>query len=129
MTTTSAQPHLGCISVLRRQPACVVADQPEGGYAEAYEAYEVICRECGDDPGLDYREVPPRLQRLRGPYWLAPGIEAYELHLGFHQKLPRSSVLVRAESRFGCAEGSAHAKPQWVSRLISFTVPACARKP
>ncbi len=28
--------------------------------------FEIICCDCRDDPDLDYREVPPRLQRIRG---------------------------------------------------------------
>jgi hypothetical protein len=87
MTTTSDHPQLTCTAVLRRQPARVMAGQVDSGFAEAYDAYEVICRACGDDPGKDYGQVPPRLQRLRGPYWLVPGLHAYELHLAFHEVL------------------------------------------
>ena len=42
---------------------------------------EVICRECGD---LDYRQVSPGLQRIRGPYPLAARVAAYEEHLLRH---------------------------------------------
>jgi hypothetical protein len=28
--------------------------------------YEVICPACGDDPGLNYSEVPPEIQDIRG---------------------------------------------------------------
>ncbi len=87
MTTTSDHPQVACTAVLRRQPAPVMAGQTDSGFAEAYDAYEIVCLECGDDPGKDYRELPPQLQRLRGPYWLQPGLSAYELHLAFHEAL------------------------------------------
>jgi len=43
--------------------------------------FEVICRDCGDYPDLDYSEVSARLQRLRGPYTLREGLAAYQAHL------------------------------------------------
>ena len=70
--------------VLRRQPGRLVEGQPEGGYPDMY---EIICCDCGDDPGLDYREVSPRLQLVRGPYPIAPGVAACEQHLRPHQHL------------------------------------------
>ena len=45
----------------RRQPARIVDGQPEGGYTSMF---EIICCDCGDHPGRDYREVPPGLQRI-----------------------------------------------------------------
>jgi hypothetical protein len=30
--------------------------------------YEIICRACGDDPALNYAEVPPEIQDIRGNY-------------------------------------------------------------
>ena len=44
--------------------------------------YELICPNCGDHPDLDYLEVAPRLQRLRGPRTLEEGLAAYHKHLG-----------------------------------------------
>jgi hypothetical protein len=70
--------------VLRRQPARLVEGQPEGGYTDVY---GIICFDCGDQPGLDYREVSPRLQLVRGPYPIAAGVAAYEQHLRLHQQL------------------------------------------
>ena len=58
------EPALGWTVVLRRRPARIVAGRPEGGYTDAY---ELICCDCGDDPELDYRDVPRRLQRVCGP--------------------------------------------------------------
>jgi hypothetical protein len=78
MATTFTAPRHGCTAALRLLP--------DGGYTDAYDAYEVVCCACGDDPTLDYREVPPRLQRLRGPYWLAPAAAALEMHLARHGK-------------------------------------------
>jgi hypothetical protein len=69
----------GRTASLRRQPARIVAGRIEGGYTDAF---ELICGQCGDHPYVDYREIPPRLQRLRGPYSLEAGLRAYEEHLG-----------------------------------------------
>ena len=46
----------------------------KGGYTDVF---ELICGECGDHPYLDYREIPPRLQLIRGPYPLEGGLRAY----------------------------------------------------
>ena len=69
--------------VLRRQAARMVAGQAEGGYTDAF---EIVCCYCGDDPDLDYGEVSPELQRIRGPYPIALGVTAYERHLGQHHR-------------------------------------------
>ena len=65
-------------SFLWRQPVRIVAGRIDGGYTNAF---EVICYDCGDNPYLDYSEVSPQLQRLRGPYTLREGFAAYEKHL------------------------------------------------
>jgi hypothetical protein len=62
----------------------MVEGRVEGGYTGLF---ELICCDCGDHPYLDYSEVPPRLQWLRGPRTLQAGLAAYEKHLG----LPRSA--------------------------------------
>jgi hypothetical protein len=80
MATTFAQPRRGWTAVLRRLPA--------GRYADVCDAYEVVCCACGDDPSLGYREVPPRLQRVRGPYWPASGAAALERHPEQHPETP-----------------------------------------
>jgi hypothetical protein len=51
----------------------------EGGYTDAY---ELICPSCGDNPYLDFVDVPAQLQRLRGSYGLRAAVAAYEEHLG-----------------------------------------------
>src|SRR5262249_19458980 len=61
---TGDRPRARWTAVLRRQPARVAGGRPEGGYTDMF---EIICRDCGDDPSLDYLEVPPRLQLVRGP--------------------------------------------------------------
>jgi hypothetical protein len=68
----------GYTASLRRQPARIEG-QAEGGYTGAF---ELICAECGDHPYLDYCEISPRLQRIRGPYTMRAGLAAYEKHLG-----------------------------------------------
>ena len=39
----------GWTVVLRRQPVRMVEGRAEGGYTDVF---ELICRDCGDDPGL-----------------------------------------------------------------------------
>jgi hypothetical protein len=88
---------LGWTVVLRRQPARMVAGRPEGGYTDAY---ELVCCDCGDDPDLDYREVQPELQRVRGPYPIAGGIAAYGEHVRQHQSVPpRPGRVMRRHGR------------------------------
>jgi hypothetical protein len=65
-------------AVLRRRPVRIVEGSVEGGYTSVF---EVICDACGDNPHLDYSQISPRLQRLRGPYPLHEGVTAYEAHL------------------------------------------------
>jgi hypothetical protein len=72
---------LGWTVVLRRQPARIVEGRPEGGYSSMF---EIVCRYCGDHPDLDYRDVSPKLQRIRGPYPVAAGVAAYGIHLSLH---------------------------------------------
>lgn len=76
----------GWTVVLRRQPARIVEGRPEGGYTDEF---EIICCDCGDDPGRDYREVSPALQRIRGPYSIAAGITAYVQHVQRHPRPQR----------------------------------------
>lgn len=67
--------------VLRRRPAGLVAGEPEGGYTDTF---QLICCDCGDDPGLDYREVSPEIRRIRRPYPAVAGVAAYARHLKQH---------------------------------------------
>jgi hypothetical protein len=73
------QPGHGRTAFVRRQPARIVDGRVEGGYTGAF---ELICPGCGDNPYVDYSEVPPQLQRLRGPHTLEAALEAYDQHLG-----------------------------------------------
>jgi hypothetical protein len=82
------QPGDGWTLVLRRQRARIVEGRPEGGYTDAF---ELIRCDCGDDPGLDYCEVSPKFQRVRGPYPIAGGIAAYETHLSLHHQPARAT--------------------------------------
>ena len=73
------QPGHGGTAFLRRQPARIVDGRVEGGYTGVF---ELICPGCGDNPYVDYSEIPPRLQWLRGPFTLDAALEAYDKHLG-----------------------------------------------
>jgi hypothetical protein len=75
----AGQPGHGRTASLRRQPDRIVDGRMEGGDTGAF---ELICPQCGDHPYLDYSEISPRLQRIRGPYTLNAGVAAYEKHLG-----------------------------------------------
>jgi len=92
--TDQDQTGLGWTVVLRRQPVRIVAGQAEGGYTDAY---ELVCCECGDHPDLDYREVAPKLQHIRGPYQIAAGIAAYERHVSRYHR--RQAAPAQAERR------------------------------
>lgn len=73
-----SQPGRGWTVVLRRQPSRIVEGRPKSGYTDAY---ELVCCDCGDDPDLDYHEVSPKLQQIRGPYSIEAGIAAYQEHV------------------------------------------------
>ena len=90
--TADDQPGDGWTVVLRRQPARIVQGWPEGGYKDLF---EIICCDCGDHPDLDYSEVSPVLQRVRGPYPIADGITAYVMHLRLRHQPARATSLVR----------------------------------
>jgi hypothetical protein len=74
----AGQPGHGRTAFVRRQPVRIVDGRFEGGYANVF---ELICPGCGDHPYLDYSEIPPRLQWLRGPRSLAASLAAYHKHL------------------------------------------------
>ena len=73
------QPGHGGTARLRRQPLRLADSPVVGGYTDAF---ELICPGCGDDPDLDHSEIPPWLQRLRGPHPLKEGLAAYFEHIG-----------------------------------------------
>jgi hypothetical protein len=85
--TVSTAPGRGWTATLRRQRARGVNGQPDVIYTSAF---EIICRGCGDDPRWDFQDVPSRLQRLRGPYWLTTGVTEYQAHLAWHEAQPRT---------------------------------------
>jgi anti-sigma regulatory factor (Ser/Thr protein kinase) len=80
----AGQPGHGRAASLRRQPGRVVDGRMEGAPTSAF---ELICPSCGDHRYLDYSEVSPRLQGIRGPYPLEAGLTAYEMHLGLSPRL------------------------------------------
>ncbi len=79
---TRDQTRYDWTTVLRRQPSRVVEGQAEGGDTSTF---EIICCDCGDNLDLDYAEVSPEMQRIRGPYSIADGVAAYEKHVKLHQ--------------------------------------------
>jgi hypothetical protein len=75
----AGQPGHGSMAFVRSQPVRIVDGRFHGGYTDVY---ELICPSCGDHPYMDYTEVLPRLQRLRGPRTLTAALAAYHEHLG-----------------------------------------------
>ncbi len=69
-------------TLVLRQPARIADSRADG---PCIDAFELICCNCGDHPDLDYREISPKLQLIRGPYPIAAGVAAYEQHLRLHQ--------------------------------------------
>ena len=70
-------------AILRRcRPTPIAHGQAEGSHAAEF---ELICFDCGDNPGLGYSQVSPRLQRIRGPRTMETAWTAYERHLGLAQ--------------------------------------------
>ena len=64
-----------------------VEGRPEGGWPGEF---EIVCCDCGDNPDLDYRDVSPALQRIRGPCPITAGVPAYARHARRHPG-PRDS--------------------------------------
>ena len=75
---TGAQYRAGWTVVLPLRPVNIAKGRRQGGYTAAG---EIRC-DCGDHPDLDYREIFPRLQRIRGPYLIADSVATYEKRLG-----------------------------------------------
>jgi hypothetical protein len=75
---TGAQHGAGRTVVLPLRQVSIATGRREGGYTAPG---EIRC-DCGDHPGLDYREIFPRLQRIQGPYLIADGVATYEKRLG-----------------------------------------------
>ena len=85
--TAHGQPGRQWTLVLRRRPTRMVQGRPEGGYTDAY---ELICCDCGDDPWVDYREVPAAFRQTRGPYLFTAGIAAYAHHVRRYHSRPQA---------------------------------------
>jgi hypothetical protein len=94
------RPAHGDTARLRRQPVRMVEGRAEGGYRDLF---ELICPSCGDHPYLDYSEVSPRLQRLRGPRTLTAGLAAYEKHLAQTSGYRHEALLYSGADEFRTA--------------------------
>ena len=88
---TGHQHGAGWTVVLPCQPVSIAKGRREDGYTAAC---EIRC-DCGDHSDLDYREVSPELQRIRGPDPIADGISAYEEHLGLYHEPARATSMAR----------------------------------
>ncbi len=75
----AGQPGHGGTAFVRRQPARIADGRVEGGYTDVF---ELICPGCGDNPYVDYSEIPPQIQWLRGPFTLEAALAAYDKHIG-----------------------------------------------
>ena len=81
----AGRPGHGSGAVLRRQPVRIVNGRFEGGYTDVF---EIICPSCGDHPYLDYSEISPRLQWLRGPHQLEAALAVFHKHQGIPWPTP-----------------------------------------
>jgi hypothetical protein len=104
----ASQPGHGRTATLRRQPVRIVDGRMEGGYTDAF---ELICPSCGDHPYLDYSEVSPRLQQIRGPYTLEAGLAAYTGHLGADSAAPRGQQQAADPSNGETGNSASHGSP------------------
>ena len=75
----AGQPGHGNEAVVRKQPVRMEDGCVEGGYNEVF---EVICPSCGDSPDLNFSEISPRLQWLRGPHSLEVAVAVFHKHQG-----------------------------------------------
>jgi len=68
------------------------------GRAEGYTGrYEVSCPPCGDDPSLSYDQLPPSLQKIRGPSEsLAGGLPAFHAHVRLAGAAPMSEAMTQS---------------------------------
>ena len=80
--TASELPDGDWTLCLRKQPAGVFDGQPDAGRPGMY---ELVCRDCGDDPQRSYRAVLAGRQQARGPYSVEAGIEAFVEHCEWHE--------------------------------------------
>jgi hypothetical protein len=101
------RPTRGWTVVLRRQPVRMVEGQPADGYTDLF---EIICCDCGDHPDLDYHDVAPELQRIRGPYPIAAGVTAYKQHVGRHTQTAHAT---RAEPATDSHRRACRLSPGW----------------
>lgn len=117
----AGQPGHGRTAILRRQSAWVVYDR-EGHRTGLF---EIICGDCGDHPYLDYEGISPRLQRIRGPYTLEAGLEAYAEHVGLSEATPGRSGGGEATMSPGPADPGMATRPRPAPRPS--VVPASRR--
>jgi len=82
--TVSAAPGQDWRATLRRQKARAVNGQPDGGYTSTF---EIVCRDCGDDPGvgLPGRPAPPAAHPRPVPD--RDRRHAYQAHLAWYEEL------------------------------------------
>ena len=80
------QPGHGRTASLRRQLVWIAHER----MSRHTGAFELICGDCGDHPYLEYSDLPPRLQQIRGPYTREAGLAAYAEHLGLAPQTARA---------------------------------------
>jgi hypothetical protein len=118
----AGQPGHGRTASLRRQSTWV-ADDREGRRTGLF---EIICRDCGDHPYLDYQGLPPRLQQIRGPYTLEAGLAAYAEHVGLSEAAPGQAGAGAATMSSGTGDPDVADRPR--PATPSSAVPAPRRR-
>ena len=115
------------VMALRRRPASSGDGYPDGGTSR----FEIICRMCGDDPGLDHRQVPAELRRIRGSYTLTAGIAAFLTHQRLHDRAEEAETS-QAGTRAAVSPAIVRAQVTLTGRELAAATRrqaiACARK-
>jgi hypothetical protein len=80
------------IGLLRR---CVSPGSSQSGDTRAF---EIICRLCGDDPDVVYRDAPAHFRQIRGPYDSSTaGVAAFLQHNKLHDADEQANRYARAQ--------------------------------
>jgi len=101
----AGQPGHGIEAFLRSQPVRIKDGRVEGGYTDVY---ELICPSCGDHLDLDYSEISPRLQWLRGPYMLEAALAVFHKHQGIPWSTPSWKLQDPALAKARSPENTPH---------------------
>jgi len=81
--------HDSGTAFLRAQPVRIIDGHADGHTGR----HEVICLACGDDPSLSFDQVPPDLQKIRGPTESVVAGLAAHVHGGLADATPTGAAV------------------------------------